>query len=107
MNTDLYTKLVLSVIAVCLVWLCANGVTPIAAAQAGPTRPMPVLIVDEQGTPLVNAQGLRVNAGARPLPVVIGDQTLSVALTSVEHRGVWQPIEVFVTRTPATALPNP
>ena len=98
MNVDLYTKVVLSVIAACLVWLCLNSITPIASAQAGPARPMPVLLVDEHGAPLANDQGL---------PVVIGDQTLSVALTAIERRGGWQPIQVDVTRPIPTALPNP
>ena len=34
MKPDLYTKSVLTVIAACLVWLCVNGVTPTALAQA-------------------------------------------------------------------------
>jgi hypothetical protein len=107
MKVDLYTKVVLSVIAACLVWLCLNGITPIASAQAGPNRPMPVLIVDERGVPLANAQGLRVNVGNQAVPVVIGNQTLPVVLTSIERRGTWQPIQVDVTKTPPTAMPGP
>lgn len=107
MKVDLYTKVVLSVIAVCLVWLCLNGITPIASAQAGSNRPMPVLMVDEHGAPLANAQGLRVNVGNQAVPVIIGDQTLSVALTSIERRGTWQPIQVDVTSTRAAPTPMP
>jgi hypothetical protein len=107
MKVDVYTKVVLSVIATCLVWLCLNGVIPGVSAQAGPSRPTPVLLVDERGAPLANAQGLRVNVSNPAVPVVIGNQTLSVALTSIERRGTWQPIEVDVTKTPPTAMPVP
>ena len=107
MKVDLYTKVVLSVIATCLVWLCLNGVTPGVSAQAGPNRPTPVFLVDERGAPLANAQGLRVNVSNPAVPVVIVNQTLSVALTSIERRGAWQPIEVDVAKTPPTAMPAP
>jgi len=33
-KTDLYTKVVLTVIAACLLWLCVNNVTFVPAAQA-------------------------------------------------------------------------
>lgn len=107
MKVDLYTKVVLSVIAACLVWMCVNGVTPVAWAQTAPGRPTPVLIVDERGAPIANAQGLRVNVGNQAVPVVIGSQTLSVALTAIERQGAWQPIPVDVMRAASTPMPVP
>jgi hypothetical protein len=116
MNIDLYTKTVLSVIAACLFWLCLNTVTPTAAAQAVPTRPTPVTIVDERGTPLITAQGLRVNLGSQPwpvtisnqsVPVMIGNQMIPVSVMAIERRGTWQPIQVDVMRAPSTSMPTP
>ena len=103
MKTDLYTKSVLTVMALCLIWICANGNTPVARAQAQPAQPpaqaqaarppqptpvilvnekgqpiytaggLSVNLVNEKGVPLYTAQGLRVNLGAQPLPVVLGN----------------------------------
>lgn len=40
MKTDLYTKSVLTVMALCLVWMCVNGDTPVVRAQAqAPAQP--------------------------------------------------------------------
>ncbi len=61
MNTDLYTKTVLTVIALCLVWMCVNGAIPVARAQAELPKPTPVVLVNEKGFPIYSAQGLRVN----------------------------------------------
>ena len=37
MKTDRYTKAMLTIIALCLLWICANGVpTSTAQAQGGP-----------------------------------------------------------------------
>jgi hypothetical protein len=99
MKIDSYTKAVLSVIAACLLWLCVNTVTPTAAAQSAPTRPTPVIIVDERGTPLITAQGLRVSLGS--------SQTIPVSLMAIERRGAWQPIPVDVMKAPSTSMPTP
>jgi hypothetical protein len=107
---DFYTKVVLSVIAACLVWQCVNGVTPAVAAQAAqaaPVRPTPVIIVDERGTPLVTAQGLRVNLGGQPLPVVLNNETVPVSVTAIERRGIWQSLPVEVQKSPSTPFPTP
>lgn len=117
MKPDLYTKSVLTVIAACLVWLCVNGVTPTALAQA-PLMPPPtrVLLVDEKNVPLQTAQGLRVNVGAQAVPVSVTNPSISVAvtnpsfavaLTAIERRGSWQPIDVRVMREPPTLQPTP
>ena len=99
MKPDLYTKFVLTVIAACLVWLCVNGVTPTALAQA-PVIPQPtrVVLVDERNVPLQTAQGLRVD---------VTNPSLAVALTAIERRGPWQPLDVRVMRDLPTLQPTP
>ena len=127
MQPDLYTKVVLTVIALSLSWMCISGVTqPLSAqAQADRPRPTPVVLVDERGLPLMTAQGLRVNFGGQTMPVTIGNQTLSVAvsnqnvpvvinnqtlpvvLTAIERRGIWEPLQVDVVKQPPTLRPTP
>ena len=61
---DRHTRLVLTVIAACLVWLCVNGLPEGAHAQGA----QPVLLagwVDVQGRPWQFANG----NNAAPLPV--------------------------------------
>jgi hypothetical protein len=117
MKPDLYTKAVLTVIAACLVWLCINGMTPTAQAQA-PQMPAPtrVLLVDEKNVPLQTLQGLRVNLGTQAIPVAVANQsltvavanpTIAVALTAIERRGAWQPFDVRVMREAPTLQPVP
>ena len=87
MKIDLYTKAVLTVIAACLVWICVNGATPVAQAQAPqaaappPTR---VMLVDEDNR-RIHAQGLRVHFGGMPVPVDVGTSPLPVALRSIQR----------------------
>jgi hypothetical protein len=111
MKPDWYTKAVLTVIALSLVWMCSNGFTPSASAQAqgqaDRTRPTPVVLVDEHGLPLTTPQGLRVSIGDQSVPVVIGNQTLPVVLTAVQRQGAWEAIQVDVVKPPSTLLPTP
>lgn len=127
MKIDLYTKAVLTVIALCLIWICVNGATPVARAQAGPPQPTPVILVDGNGMPiyqrqglrvhLVNdngtsiytAQGLRVNAGPQPLPVALstGSAAVPVAVRAIQRGSTWDPILVSVLREPPTLAPIP
>jgi hypothetical protein len=115
MNTDLYTKTVLTVIAMCLVWMCINGATPVARAQAG-TQPTPVVLVDEKGTPVYTQQGLRVrlvNEQGVPmgtpqgLRVSFGNAPLPVSIRSLQQSGTWDPVYVRVLREPPTLAPTP
>ena len=117
MKIDWYTKTMLTLIAACLVWLCANGATPVASAQAAqaPPSPTPVILVNERGVPLITTQGLRVNFGAPVLPVTVSNQslpvtvaqTVPVAITSIERGRAWQPIIVDVLKPPPTSMPTP
>lgn len=121
MKTDLYTKSVLTVMALCLVWMCVNGDTPVARAQAQapaqpqaqpqtarPQPPTPVILVNEKGTPIYTAQGLRVNLGAQPLPVVLSNGApLPVSVRSIQQGTAWDPILVYVLREAPTLKPTP
>lgn len=100
MKIDLYTKAVLTVIAVCLVWMCLNGATPVVGAQAARPEPTPVVLVDAKGTPLYTAEGLRVNFGPRVLPVTVNNASLPVTIGNP-----W--LQVRVMREAPTQMPVP
>jgi hypothetical protein len=115
MSNDLYTKTVLTVIALCLVWMCKNGTTPVARAQGG-TQPSPVVLVDEKGTPIYTQQGLRVriiNEQGVPLStpqglrVSFGNTAVPVSIRSFQQSGNWDPVYVRVLREPPTLAPIP
>jgi hypothetical protein len=99
MTSDSYRNAVLTVIAACLLWLAFGGSVPAVEAQAqtsrvivaGWERPLPVIVVDDQGRPLSGAEGLRVDFGAAAMPVMIGNQ----------------PILVDVVKSPSTLTPQP
>ena len=99
MKTDAYTKVVLTVIAACLVWICANGAIPATQAQAKPPEPMPVILVDAKGNPIYGFEGLRVNLGTKTMPVVVANLPLPVDVS--------KPIQVQVLREPPTQRPIP
>ncbi len=107
MKTDLYTKAVLTVIAMCLVWMCLNAAIPVARAQADRAQPTPVILVNEKGAPIYTPQGLRVNLGAQPLPVIVNNAPLPVSVTSIQQGTAWDPILVQVLREPPTLKPVP
>ena len=100
MKPDLYTKTVLTVIAVCLVWMCVNGATPVVGAQTARPEPTPVVLVDAKGTPIYTADGLRVNLGPRAVPVTINNPALPVTMTN-------RYIQVQVMREAPTQMPVP
>lgn len=100
MRVDVYTKGVLTVIAGCLVWMCVNGVMPVAGAQAARPEPTPVVLVDAKGTPIYTSEGLRVNLSVRPLPVIVNNAPLPVSIANPS-------IQVQVMREPPTQRPIP
>lgn len=109
MKTDLYTKAVLTVIAVCLVWMCVNGATPVVGAQTARPEPTPVVLVDAKGTPIYTPEGLRVNLGPRAVPVTINNTSLPVTVNNpalpVTMTNPY--IQVQVMREPPTQMPVP
>ena len=65
MKADLYTKAMLTIIAVCLVWLCMGGPSLMTAAQAQSGRTEVVIVGWKEGANQPNAYDL----GFRALPV--------------------------------------
>jgi hypothetical protein len=112
MTMDAYTKSILTVIAACLVWICANGATPVARAQTGVT-PTPVVLVDAKGVPLesipvaVLNQLLRVEVANPSLAVAVSNATLPVSVRSIQRGAPWDPFQVHVMREPPTQRPVP
>ena len=107
MNVDAYTKAVLTVIAACLMWICVNGVTPVASAQAARPEPTPVILVDGKGAPIYTSEGFRVSLGVKALPVEITNPALNVAVQSIQRGTAWDPIRVQPMRESPTAMPVP
>ncbi len=104
MNVDAYTNAVLTIIAACLVWICLNGVTPVAGAQAARPAPAPVILVDANGTPL---SAVPVIVGNPSLPVEVTNRALAVAVQSIQRGAQWDAIQVQVMREPPTLMPIP
>jgi len=74
-RTDVYTKLMLTIIACCLVWLCLTGAFPITALEAQtPSAPDRVLLagwVDSNGYVRTFPP---VGSNINPLPVAVVQQ---------------------------------
>lgn len=134
MNVDRYTKAVLTVIAGCLLWICAMGAGPSVAAQPAAflkipgATVQPVVIVgtgtlDQQGTVTVNF--VRQPDGpprtdptvpvalpytpAKPMPVGLpytGAAALPVEITAVKKVGEWEPIRASVEDAPPRKKPG-
>ena len=131
MNIDRYTKAVLTVIAGCLLWICAMGIGPSLAAQPRATianEVQPVLIVgsgtlDQQGQVIV--QYVRMPDGrsrtdptvavslpyshANPLPARLlnsPEAPLAVEISAVRKTGEWEPIRTKVEDAPAKPRPG-
>jgi hypothetical protein len=65
MKADLYTKVMLTIIAVCLAWLCMGGPSLMTAAQAQSSPTEVVIVGWKEGAKERNAYDL----GFRALPV--------------------------------------
>ena len=65
MKADLYTKAMLTIIAVCLVWLCLGGPSLMTPAQAQSSPTQVVIVGWKEGANQPNALDL----GFRALPV--------------------------------------
>ena len=129
MAVDRYTKFVLTVIAGCLLWICAAGV-PAAlhaqqntAFQIGNTAAVPVVIVGtgtlrRDGAVLVNYHGnvtdptLSVTlpyTPANPLPAHLThtfEAPLPVEVSSVRQGASWSPLRVSVEDAPTRVKPG-
>jgi hypothetical protein len=131
MRSDAYTKAVLTVIAACLVWLCAmNAGRPLSAQQTmqfGGVTPQPVFIVgwgtiDEKGqasVTMVQDRGVRrsdpnvpvklVGVPAGPLDVRLHytDQSpMPVGVTRIKPAAEWEPIRSAAEPEPTRPKPG-
>ena len=131
MRPDPYTKTVLTVIAGCLLWLCAMQTgRPLAAQQAltlEKAAPQPVVIVgwgtlDEQGRVAVTMQQTRTGRRSDPnLPVTLmsvpaapidvrlsytDKEPMPVGLTNIKPVGEWEPIRSAAEPEPTRPKPG-
>jgi hypothetical protein len=131
MRPDPYTKAVLTVIAGCLLWLCAMQTgRPLAAQQAltvEKAAPQPVVIVgwgtlDEQGRVAVTMQQTRTGRRSDPnLPVTLmsvpaapidvrlsytDKEPMPVGLTKIRPAGEWEPIRSAAEPEPTRPKPG-
>ena len=131
MRPDPYTKTVLTVIAGCLLWLCAMQTGRPLAAQQAPTlekaAPQPVVIVgwgtlDEQGRVAVTMQQTRTGRRSDPnLPVTLmsvpaapidvrlsytDKEPMPVGLTKIRPVGEWEPIRSAAEPEPTRPRPG-
>ena len=132
MHIDRYTKGVLTVIAGCLLWICAMGVAPPVTAQVSTvdlksmsTVAQPVILVgtgtiDQAGRISVNfAQGARRTdptvavslpySALSPMPVQLPytpTAPIPVEITSVKKMGDWEPIRASVEDAPTRPKPG-
>jgi hypothetical protein len=74
MRIDLYTKTVLTVIAICLVYLCLGKPSVMSSVQAQ-TQPSRVVIAGWEPNPLrVYIAGWDTRFGGDPLPVILKER---------------------------------
>jgi hypothetical protein len=131
MRPDPYTKTVLTVMAGCLLWLCAMQTgRPLAAQQAltlEKAAPQPVVIVgwgtlDEQGRVTVTMQQTRTGRRSDPnLPVTLmsvpaspidvrlsytDKEPMPVGLTKIKPVGEWEPIRSAAEPEPTRPKPG-
>ncbi len=131
MNVDRYTKAVLTVIAGCLLWICAMGAGLSLSAQRGSAvtnAVQPVVVVgtgtlDQQGTVVVHYVRLpdgRMRTDptvpvslpytpVNPMPARLTHSPaapLAVEISAVKKTGEWEPIRVKVEDAPAKPKPG-
>jgi hypothetical protein len=133
MSIDAYTKAVLTVIAACLLWLCAEPALTLRAQQrtpplaAAPAQPVVIVgwgTLDAEGRVKLTMNGDRANPLTDPnLPVkVIGypmptraldvrleyseSRPLPVGISSIKRTGDWEPIRSAVEPEPVRPRPG-
>lgn len=84
MKIDIYTKTVLSIIAICLVWICVRDVTISRSAQAN--APQPVVVTGyAQGvkTPVVIRE-INLDGAPRSYSILHKDRVLPVQTINLQ-----------------------
>jgi hypothetical protein len=124
MRVDAYTKVVLTIIAACLVWLCVTdaGLTPVAAQ--GPREPQevvlfgtrtPVPVLTPPRTSLSMVYGDSVSLPVRPGPewdakpaTVTASDPLPAKLVGIERSKSdhWDALDVNVKDQPRKGTPG-
>jgi hypothetical protein len=117
MRVDNYTRGVLTVIAICLVYLCARDSAPAALAQTAPTRVVITGVALEQGgTPNVLPVGLvgemrMVGATFTALPMQPARMRITDPVEIRTTRPIKieaeQPLLVRAVREPGSQRPGP
>lgn len=116
MRVDNYTRLVLTVIAVCLVYLCARDMAPPAQAQDNPTRVIITGVALANGTtrnilPVGIVGGMRAAGGgfsidaAQPLQVRM-DHPVEIRTSRPIKVEADRPLPVRAIREPGTQRPG-
>ena len=112
MPTDSYTKVVLSVIALALVWLSFQSTaTPVEAqGQAQrvvvvgwekPLRSVPVMLVNQEGNSILDGDSIRVVVANHE------GQAVPIEISSIGRgSGRWEAIPVEVLKEPGSRLPG-
>lgn len=72
MRIDRYTQFLLTIIALCLLYLCARDLSSPSKAQAQSEGPMHVMLVDQNDRPV--ASQFKWPAGGLPIRVEVSSQ---------------------------------
>ena len=129
MNVDRYTKAVLTVIAGCLLWICAMGAGPGLQAQRQRDREpepasidlkeiktiaQPVILVgtgtmDRQGNIQVafNQRDRRTDSTLDVRLPYSPANPIAVEISAVKKAGAWEPLKTDVEDVPLRANPGP
>ena len=129
MSTDRYTKVVLTVIAAGVLWLCASGAGRPVQAQQGPpsaeARPQPVVVVGwgtmaTRGRVTLNMKEGREARTDPNIPVnIVGyvsplnvrleyteTRPLPVGISQIKRTGEWEPIRSSAEEEPVRTRPG-
>jgi hypothetical protein len=112
MRIDSYTRVVLSVIALALVWLCFQSTaTPVGAQSQAqrvvivgwekPLRSVPMMLVNQDGNPVLDGDSLRVVVANHE------GQAVPIEISSIGRgSGRWESLPVDVMKDPGSRLPG-
>ncbi len=114
MQVDAYTKVVLTIIAACLLWMCVAGAVLTPVAAQGPREPQEVVLVATRGPlPVMTPPrtSLVVRPGAEwyqePLPID-APRAIPTRLAGIERPGTgrWDSLDVNVKEQPRKTTPG-
>jgi hypothetical protein len=112
MPTDSYTRVVLSVIAIALVWLCfQTTATPVSAqgqvqrvivvGWEKPLRSLPIMLVNQEGNSILDGDSIRVVVANHE------GQAIPIEISSIGRgSGRWEALPVDVMKDPGSRLPG-